>query len=125
MNRQQRRAQAQEKETRIEVIDLNTITLPWQMTIRDCVIMAQDRVQLNYVQTRHPYHHLTESGVIVEPDPLLEFYLKRIATDSAYTDWLTNFSGQMNALISRTSDDIPQAVPVNRHYYGHDPLEGH
>lgn len=120
MNRQQRRAQG--KQT---VVDLRDVTFPWQMNLSDCAMMAQDRVQINYTQTKHPYHHLTASGVIVEPDPTLEYYLKRLAADPGYATWLSTFQGQMNALIGRTPiADVSPAVPVNRKYYGHDPYEG-
>lgn len=115
MNRQQRRKQARNE--RIGMVNLNDITFPQQMGEQDCRMMLTMRLMDNLKETGHPFHHLTANGVIVEPDPTQEYYLSRLPEaerESIRKNWLT-----------RTKPDAPQAVPVNRKYYGHDPYERH
>lgn len=115
MNRQQRRAQARNE--RVGMVNLNDITWPQQMTEQECRMMLTMRLMDNLRETRHPFHHLTVSGVIVEPDPTLEYYLSRLPEaeqESIRKNWFT-----------RIQPDALKALPVNRKYYGIDPFERH
>jgi hypothetical protein len=112
MNRKQRREQA-----RLGMVDLRTITYPWQMSDAECEMMLANRLLMNLQETGHPYHHKTASGVIVEPDPTLEYYLSRLTPEKqeqVRTAWIT-----------RDLPGIPKAIPVNRKFYGSDPYERH
>ena len=114
MNRQQRRHVTY---GRMATIDPRSITWPWQLTDAECETMLADRLMLNLLQTEHPFHHQTESGTIVEPDPTLEYYLGRLSPqkqEAIRSGWLT-----------RAKPDAPKAVPVNRRFYGHDMYERH
>ena len=111
MNRQQRREQA-----KLGIVDLRTITYPWQMTTAECETMLANRLMLNLSETGHPFRHLTASSVIVEPDPTLEYYKSRLSQEKQEhirTGWMT-----------RILPFASPAIPVNRKYYGHDPYEG-
>jgi hypothetical protein len=112
MNRKQRREQAH-----LSMVDVRTITYPWQMTDAECEMMLANRIMMNLAETGHPFHHKTASGVIVEPDPTQEYYLSRLSPEKQEhirTGWLT-----------RVSPDAPKAMPVNRKFYGSDPYERH
>lgn len=122
MNRQQRRANR--KEAHLGMVNLNEVTMPPQMTTAECAMMAEDRITMNYLQTKHPYHHLTANGVIVEPDPTLDYYLQRLAQDAQYQVRLADIRRDAERLIAKAMD-VPKAVPVNRKFYGHDPYEQH
>ncbi len=117
MNRQRRRTQA-----RLGQVNLIEITFPWQMTVAECAMMAEDRMANNYLQTKHPYHHLTANYVIVEPDPTLEYYLKRLEREDQAT--ITRLKAKADTLIAQATT-VPKAMPVNRKFYGHDPYARH
>lgn len=104
MNRQQRRAQARNE--RVGMVNLNDITWPQQMSDAECAAMLANRFVMNLRETGHPFHHLTASGVIVEPDPTLEYYLGRCASEKRERirqGWL-----------AQVKSDAPKATPVNR-----------
>ena len=86
--------------------------------------MAAQRLIDNKEETKHPLHHKTTSGVIVEPDPTLEYYLTRLASVPAYKDKVREMREEVSRYETVTSG-IPQAMPVNRKYYGYDPFERH
>lgn len=114
MNRKQRREAQREQ---IGMVDLRTITYPWQMTDAQCETMLANRLMMNLAETGHPFHHKTANGPIVEPDPTQEYYLSRLSPEKQKhirEGWLT-----------RVLPDAPKAIPVNRKYYGHDPYERH
>jgi hypothetical protein len=99
------------------MIDLRTITPPSELSDAECEVMLADRLMMNLLETGHPFHHKTESGIVVEPDPMQEYYLSRLSPEKQEhirQGWMT-----------RVKPDAPVAVPVNRKYYGHDPFERH
>lgn len=114
MNREQRRRAAREKETIVN-IPLKDLTMPNQLTGEQCKWAAEQRMQLNMVDTGHPWHHLTANGVIVEPDPTLEYLLNRIPTPER--------APMLEKWKERIIPTAPKAKPVNRKFYGFDPYE--
>ncbi len=119
MNRQQRRQAAKE---RIEMVDLRQVTMPWQMNPKECFQAAMWRINDNLKETKHPTHHRTANNVIVEPDPTLEFLLKRLMEERPD---LCGAVHEYIALHLRSATDAPKAIPVNRKFYGSDPYERH
>ena len=57
-----------------------------------CRAVIQFRIQLNLQETKHPFHHKTADGTIVDADPTLEYLMSRLT-------------------------DAPEAVPVDKNYY--------
>ncbi len=112
MNRQQRRAQGKE---RIEMVDLREVVMPPQMNHDETRMAAVFRLQDNLEATSHPFHHKTANGVIVKPDPTLEYLLSRLP-EQEREELRSNWK-------HRCSPFAPEAVPVNRKYYGFDPFE--
>jgi len=112
MNREQRRQQKKP----IEMVDLRTITYPWQLSAHECESMAAMRLRDNLAETGHPFHHKTASGVIVAPDPTLEYYFSRLAEQTR--------ASLRARYVPLARADAPAAVPVNRKFYGHDIYEG-
>ena len=113
MNREQRR---QAKQGRIAMVDLRTITYPWQMSVKECAAMATMCLRDNLAETGHPFHHKTANGIIITPDPTLEYYLSRLSEQTR--------SGLRAEFESLARADAPVALPVNRKFYGHDIYEG-
>lgn len=116
MNREQRR-QAQRASGRIASVNLHEITFPQQMTTGECEAMLLLRLSDNLRETGHPFHHRTASGVIVEPDPTLQYFFSRLTAsrqDDLREEWQR-----------KVRPDAPKAVPVNRKFYGVDPYERH
>lgn len=127
MNRQQRRAQQRKSGAHIEMVDLRQVVMPPDMTLDECQMIAQDRITTNYLQTKHPYHHLTANGAIVDADPTLEYLLQRLEGDAHYRERVASIKAGAERLITAThaqAKDVPPAIPVNRRYYGFDPFEG-
>ncbi len=119
MNRQQRRQAAKEH---IENVDLRQVTMPWQLSPRECFQMAMWRINDNLKETKHPTHHRTANNVIVDVDTTLEFLLKRLEKEQP------DFYGIVDEYIKlhlRSVADAPKAIPVNRKFYGSDPYERH
>jgi hypothetical protein len=117
MNRQQRR----EQHGNVKMVNLRDVTMPHEMTREECAIVIPMRIQDNLTATGHPFHHLTESGSIVAPDPTLEYYINRLRKVPEYASVVTDLDNQ-------TKRDYPGAKPavkVNRKYYGFDPYERH
>jgi len=115
VNRKQRREAAKEH---IEMVDLRQVTMLWQLSPKECFQMAMWRINDNLKTTKHPTHHLTANGVIVDADPTLEFLIARLEREAPA------FHGVVDEYIKlhlRSAADAPKAVPVNRTYYGHDP----
>jgi hypothetical protein len=110
MNRQQRRAH----KAHIEMVDLRQVPTPQELSEAECREIAIYRLGLNRAQTRHPYHHVTAHGAIVDADPTLEYMLSRLPV--AQRDDLHERYGK------HVSPDAKPAIPVNRKYYGHDPF---
>jgi hypothetical protein len=87
------------------------------MSDEECEMMLLLRLPQNVLETGHPFHHLTASGVIVEPDPTLEYYMSRLSAEKQErirTGWA-----------EQVQLDAKKPIPVNRKYYGRDPYERH
>jgi len=119
MNRKQRRAQG-----RVEQVKIADIVTPQHMTTEECLLMCRLRMSDNMLLTQHPYHHKTGSGVIVTPDPTLDYCLKRLDADPTYQGKLMQLRKSAQDFINE-HPDAPAALPVNRKYYGVDPYERH
>jgi len=113
MNREQRR------KARFENVPVDQIVWPWDMTIEECKQMAIGRVITNTHETGHPYHHKTANGVIVTPDPTLDYYISRLSEEqqTRFRDIYTPTPEQ--------EASAAKAFPVNRTFYGHDMYKGH
>ena len=102
---------------RLEMIDLQKIKHPWQLSSEEIQTEMAMRLLLNLAETGHPFHHLTASGAVVESDPTLEYYLSRQpeASQPRIRDhWL-----------KLVKPNAAPAIPVNRSYYGHDSFAEH
>lgn len=97
------------------MLPINDIVMPRRMSATECEMILATRLMSNLDETGHPFHHKTANGVIVEPDPTLEYFLSRLAPEKQET---TQQEWQ-----SRTKSDAAKAIPVNRRYYGHDPYK--
>ncbi len=114
MNREQRRAQKKH----IVLVPVEKLVMPHQaITPVEARIAAQFRLQLNLETTQHPFHHKTENGAIVEPDPTLEYFLGQLPVSES-----ADLKTAWKSLVSPTA---PKATPVNRRFYGFDPFEKH
>ena len=80
--------------------------------------LAALRAQLNLRETKHPYHHKTADGTIVEPDPALEYFLSRLSAEQRRQFY------EVYAPTLEQEAQAPKAVPVDRMYYGLNPYEG-
>jgi hypothetical protein len=94
MNREQRRKQRKEQQKSTVLLPIDQMLTPEQLTpdMRRNIILK--RIQLNLKETKHPFHHKTANGTIVDADPTLEYFISLLT-------------------------DAPQAVPVDRDYYRH------
>lgn len=117
MNREQRRRQQRQHKDEVRMINLNDITYPQQMTVEQCEAVLAMRLADNLNETGHPFHHLTASGVIVTPDPTQEYLLSRLPAEKQ--------KAIREGWLKRVQANAPEARPVNRKYYGHDPYERH
>lgn len=126
MNRRQRRTRSGQH-AHMEMVDLRKVVMPPDMTLDECQMIAQDRITTNYLQTKHPYHHLTANGAIVDADPTLEYLIQRLEDDANYrnrAEGIKAGAGQLIEAATALQKTIPTAIPVNRRYYGIDPFEG-
>jgi hypothetical protein len=57
-----------------------------------CRTVIQYRIQLDLQETKHPFHHKTADGTIVDADPTLEYLISRLT-------------------------DATETVPVDKNYY--------
>lgn len=91
--------------------------MPPDMRLDEIRLAVTFRLQINREETRHPFHHKTANGAIVEPDPTLEYLLGRLP-DSERTEILLRWEAL---------PDAPPTIPVNRTFYGVDPYaqKGH
>ena len=105
------------------MVDLREIIFPWQMRDAEILMLYQWRIRDNLRDTKHPSHHKTASGVIVEPDPTLEYYRKRLRANPQYRQMVEDYERELETHLAQQTD-IPPAVPVDRAYYGHDPYAG-
>ncbi len=103
------------------MVALKDIVQPQQMTLEECAMIAAMRVQENMQQTQHPFHHLTANGVIVDADPTLEYLFGRLKGQSLYRALLQDIDEKARECAAHAAD-LPQAVPVNRTYYGVNPF---
>lgn len=83
----------------------------------DIAMLAKMRMADNLAETGHPMHHLTADGTVVDSDPTLEHWLKKLEG-----------TGYRPVTPSFDAGKARPAVPVNRTHYGVDPyaegLEG-
>ncbi len=117
MNRQQRR----EQRGNVSMINLHDVTMPQAATPEECAVVISIRMQDNLARTGHPFHHLADTGVIVAPDPTLEYYINRLRKVPEYASVVTDLDGQAR----HDYPDAKPAVKVNRKRYGFDPYERH
>ena len=90
---------------------------PKQTAMELPMLIAVYRAQLNLRETKHPYHHKTANGTIVEPDPTLEDLLSRLSAEQRR---------QFYKICAPTFEQEVQAaktVPVDRLYYGFNPYK--
>jgi hypothetical protein len=112
MNRKQRRHMTQGQ---FKMMPINELVTPQQMARDAARLIAGFRLRDNLEATGHPFHHLTQSGVVVDADPTLEQLFSKLEQseqDEVRSRWMQKV--RPNAL---------PAVPVNRNFYGHDPYE--
>lgn len=122
-NRKQRRAELKQPQGKIVNVRLKDITFPWDMNEDQYAFAFKTRAQDNFDETGHPFHHKTANGVIVTPDPTLEYFLKHIQNYPIHKTIVDHF--QKVASVCDMRIDIPHVIPVNRKYYGHDIYERH
>jgi hypothetical protein len=70
------------------------------------------RLKLNLDDTGHPFHHKTQDGTIVEPDPAIEHLFSSIPADDREL--------VIKRWTNRIKPDAPAAQPVDRRHYGDD-----
>jgi hypothetical protein len=93
------RVTAQTPGSGLQWVNVSTVKEPGEDGNLDEVRQAiWMRIQKNLQETRHPFHHRTADGTIVDEDPTL-------------LHW-----------IGKLTDALP-AVPVNRTFYGFDPYQ--
>lgn len=97
------------------MVDIRQVIMPPDMTVSEVRMAVVFRLQDNLEATKHPLHHLTANGAIVDPDPTLEYLLSRLP-ESEQKELLAKW---------RPSPNAPKAIPVNRKFYGVDPYERH
>ena len=101
-----------------EKVNVEDIKGVFQLSEDESREYAVQRVTLNLKATKHPYHHKTATGVIVASDPTLEYLLSKLSEEKLK---------QFHAIYAPTPEQeaqAPNAVPVNRMYYGQDMYEG-
>lgn len=102
-----------------ETVNVRDIQGVLQYTDEECREYAIARVALNLRKTKHPFHHETALGVIVDSDPTLEYCLSRLSEEQRT---------QFHAIYAPTPEQeahAPKAVPVDHKFYGEDMYEGH
>lgn len=120
-NRAQRRAM---RKTQLESVPVEDLVLPPQMTNEQVKDLMLYRIQLNAGQTRHPLHHLTANGTIVDADPTLEYCMNRLSRIPEHKQYMRRILESIELLV-QAATDAPKAVPVNRKFYGRDPYAVH
>lgn len=103
---------------RTERVDADKLKGPLDLSDDECREIAVMRVTLNLREAKHPFHHKTGSGVIVTPDPTLEYYLGRMSEEKRKQFY------EIYTPTPAQEAQAPNAIPVNRKFYGHDPYEG-
>jgi hypothetical protein len=74
--------------------------------------LLEQRLESNLSDTGHPFHHKTEDGTFVEPDPAIEWLLTCIPADDRVL--------VMQRWENRSWPDAPEAKPVDRLHSGTD-----
>jgi hypothetical protein len=110
MNRKQRKNQP-----RIVRIPLSELKSPLDAPQAEFVEILSLRAAINLQDTGHPFHHKTASGVIVDTDPTLEYWLSTLEPEQ--------LARVRQAWEARIAPDAKPAVPVNRTWYGFDPYQ--
>ncbi len=115
MNREQRRRdeRAQRRSDSIAMVNMRDVVFPQQMTAAECETVLLQRLSDNLRETGHPFHHRTANGAIVQPDPTLEYLLAKLPVSRQHDlreEWQR-----------KARPDAPQAISVNRTFYGVDP----
>ena len=101
-----------------DVMNVKELHTVLALSADECREFAVMRVTHNLKETKHPYHHKTAVGVIVAPDPTLEYLLSRLTEEQ-----LQQFH-EIYDLTPEQEAQASEAIPVNRKYYGHDMYEG-
>jgi hypothetical protein len=79
---------------------------------KKATVALELRLKLNLDDTGHPFHHKTQDGTIVEPDPALEHLFTAIPADDREL--------VIERWMNRIRPDAPAAKPVDRRHYGGD-----
>jgi hypothetical protein len=122
MNRQHRRQHEQRGD--IQSVPASSIVSPLDMSLDACHFCAITRMQDNYMETGHPFHHRTGDGkTVVATDPTLELYIDRMNFEGAGA-----YDQFLEQTMKARGTDWLRAVPsvaTRKNFYGHDPYEAY
>jgi|GEM_PF-2802103 len=84
-------------------------------------LVVNARIAMNLRDTKHPLHHKTVNGTIVDHDPTLEHLLSNEQLSFEDRQALLH---KIDTLKPGPEVQIPKVVPVDRMFYGFDPYKG-
>lgn len=94
----------------VQVMDLKQLKSLEDFTVDDCREVIPQRMALNIKATKHPFHHKTYGGVIINADPTLLYMIRRLPEPEMFF-WVRHINNW------QPEPDAPEAVPCKPDIY--------